>query len=175
MLSQPGLLRKLFEKFPHIAQLTKFPTVPMCSTFNDATQSDAPPCNSHDFMELLGSLMYLVRTRPDIAYAVNRLAMRSQVATERDFSALLRILAYLYDTRFLGINLKASPTPESNLCLTTWCDASYATHSDGKSHSGYGFTFEGAESGLFDSRSSKQTNAALSSTLCRTVCSSRGR
>ena len=164
LLSQPGLLRKLFKKFPHIADLTVFPTVPMSSNFNDATQSAAPRCDSHDYMELLGSLMYLVRTRPDISYAVNRMAMRTQVATERDWNALLRILAYLFATPSLGIKLQATATPDAPLSLQVWCDASYATHSDGKSHSGYGFTFEGTESGLFYSRSNKQSNVTLSST-----------
>jgi len=113
-------------------------------------------------MELLGSLLYLVRTRPDISYAVNRLAMRAREATERDLNALMRILAYLYDTQELGITLLPGKTDD--LRLMAWSDASYATHSDGKSHSGYGFTFDGTESGLFFSRSTKQSNVTLSST-----------
>jgi len=113
-------------------------------------------------MELLGSLMYLVRTRADIAYAVNRMSMRSQCSTNKDMNALMKILAYLYGTRELGIVLL--PGDGNELILEAWCDASYATHEDGKSHSGYGFTFVGSRSGLFYSRSQKQPNTALSST-----------
>lgn len=162
LLSQPGLLKKLFEKHPHIAALQKFPSVPMATSFCDEVQSASALCDPHAFMELLGSLLYLVRTRPDISYAVNRLAMRAREATEKDLSALMRILAYLYDTQELGITLLPGNTDV--LRLMAWSDASYATHSDGKSHSGYGFTFDGTDSGLFFSRSTKQSNVTLSST-----------
>jgi hypothetical protein len=94
---------------------------------------------------------------------VNRLAMRAQVATNKDFNALLRVLAYLYDTQELGLILKAPSSP-TDIVLQVWSDASYATHSDGRSHTGYGFTLAGTDSGLFFSRSTKQTNVTLSST-----------
>ena len=162
LLSQPGLLDKLFDKHEQIKSLNTYPAVPMSSSFDDAVQDDAPLCDTHEYMELLGSLLYIVKTRPDIAYAVSRMAMRSQGATVKDFRALQRILAYLYDTKELGIYLT---TQESlQYTLVAWSDASYATHSDGRSHSGYGFTAQDNESGLFYSRSRKQSNITLSST-----------
>ena len=161
-LSQPGLLQKLFNKHPHIAKLSRFPTVPMTTAFCEAFQEDSPPCDYHLFMELLGGMIYLLRTRSDIAYAVGKMAMRAQRATEKDWSALLRVLAFLYATRTHGITLR--PGTASPLRLILWVDASYAIHPDGASHSGYGLTFVGSTSGLFYSRSAKQSNVALSST-----------
>jgi hypothetical protein len=43
LLSQPGLLKKLFEKHPQIATLTKFPSVPMATTFCDEVKSASVP------------------------------------------------------------------------------------------------------------------------------------
>ena len=169
-LSQPGLLKKLFERYPAVKQLTSYPQVPMSTLFSDEVQDDSPRCNSHDYMELLGSLMYLEKTRADIAFAVNRLAMRTQKATEKDYRSLLRVLAYLYVTRGKEVVLKpCRELSASRICclvapLEAWCDASYAIHPDGRSHSGYGFRLAGTGSGLFYARSTKQTNVALSST-----------
>jgi hypothetical protein len=77
-------------------------------------------------------------------------------------NALMRILAYLYGTQDLGIVLL--PGDSDTLILEAWCDASFDTHTDNKSHTGYGFTFRDSRSGLFYSRSQKQPNTALSST-----------
>lgn len=162
VMSQPGLLQKLFDKHPHIANLKVFPQVPMSSLFNDAVQDDSMDCDHTQYMELLGSLLYIVKTRPDIAFAVNRMAMRARKATVKDMNALFRILGYLYATRARGVTLR--PMNTCHLRLAAWCDASYALHEDGRSHSGYGFTFVGSTSGMFYARSSKQTNVTLSST-----------
>jgi hypothetical protein len=163
LMSQPGLLTKLFDKHPSVADLPRFPSVPMSSLFNDDTQSDSPPCDRTAYMELLGSLLFLVKTRPDISFAVNRLSMRSTVATQADLAALHRILAFLYHTRTRGITLRPMVLP-AHMCLAAWCDASYALHSDGRSQTGYAFTFVDSQSGMFYSRSTKQSNVTLSST-----------
>ena len=163
LMSQPGLLRKLFDKHPDIAALTRMPSVPMSSLFNDAVPEESPACDRKSYMELLGSLLYVVKTRPDISFAVNRLSMRSTVATEADFRALRRVLAYLYATRHRGVTLR--PMLMSDVRLEAWCDASYALHHDGRFPSGYAFTLAtSSQSGMFYSRSSKQTNVTLSST-----------
>jgi hypothetical protein len=162
LLSQPGLMKRLLAKFPEVTQVTKFPAVPMRSTFDDAIQKDAPACDETVFRELLGGLLYGVKTRPDIGYAVNRMAMRSKEATERDLNSLKRILAYVYNTQSIGIRLV--PMHSAEFVLECWCDAAYAVHPDGKSQTGYGFKCAGSQSGLFYSRSTKQTNVALSST-----------
>ena len=118
-------------------------------------------------MHLLGRLIFIIKTRPDIAYAVNRLACRSQVCTDKDFKALLRIVSYLWGTKDLGIRLKASKSPDSVEATRLFCyvDASYASHVDSKSQSGYCF-YLGNHLGMFFSRTFKQSNITLSSTEC---------
>lgn len=169
-MSQPGLLKKMFEKYPEVQTLPTYPQVPMSTLFNDVLQDDSPRCDSTAYMELLGSLMYMEKTRADISFAVNRLSMRTKKCTVRDYNALLRVLAYLFATKDKAIVLKPVDvlvtTPGGTVApLEAWCDASYAIHEmDGRSHSGYGFRLANTGSGLFYARSTKQVNVALSST-----------
>ena len=57
-------------------------------------------------MELLRSLLYAIKTRLDIAYAVTKQAMRAKDPTMKDMNSLFQILAYLYDTQDLGTVLR---------------------------------------------------------------------
>ena len=55
-------------------------------TFSDEEQDDSPSLNQSNitkFMSILGSLIFLLKSRPDISYSVNRMATRSSKATER--------------------------------------------------------------------------------------------
>ena len=169
LVSQPGLLAKLVQRHQSVASSAKLPTVPMATTFSEADQDDSPRCDIQEFMELLGGLVYTGKTRADGSYSISRLSMRTQKSTVKDFTALLRVLAYLWRTKERGILL----TPlhaglprgkDGHVELEAWCDASYATHPDGKSHTGYGFKLAHTGSGLFYARSTKQANVALSST-----------
>ena len=163
VLSQPGLLKKLFERYDHITKLTRFPTVPMASTYSDDQQDDAPPCSKDKYMELLGSLLYAIKTRPDIAYAVTKQAMRAKDPTTKDMNSLFQILAYLYATQDLGTVLRGCSSDSYE--VMAWCDASCGVHVNGRAHTGYGFSGgDNPNSGLFFARTVKQKVATLSST-----------
>ena len=102
-LSQPGHIDKMIKE-ANIEHLTKSVNIPMQPSCNDADQDDSPklPSNS-PYPTLLGMHIYVLRTRPDITYAVNRLATRSSIATEKDLSAIRQIIAYLRTTRHLEL------------------------------------------------------------------------
>jgi hypothetical protein len=166
-LSQPGHLNKIFE----CAKLSdKGSDTPMSAEFNDLTQDnspllskskDAPEDKSLEyFQHLLGMIMFVVRTRPDIAYAVNRMAMRTSKATEKDIKSLRRIAAYLKQTSHLElVYSKGTGAP----ALYAYSDASFISHSDGKSHMRFCIGY-GSKSGFFYARSAKQKMVTLSST-----------
>jgi hypothetical protein len=140
---------------------------PMSYLFNDEHQDNAERLSLSDqkkFMSILGSLIFLLRTRADIAYAVNRLSLRSTKATNLDLQALFRVLRYLNGTRDLGITLCKDVTLPKVVQLHAYEDAAYGVHSDSKSHSGYCFSLGPFNNGMFYARSFKQTNVALSST-----------
>lgn len=164
-LTQPRRIAELIAHYGPEYHHLQAPTVPMASTFSDDYQNDAIRYDTTAYLSLLGKLIHIIKTRPDIAYSVNRLATRSQHCTTRDYTALLRIVAYLEATSHLGIRMQpgtwdAQAAPK----LFGYLDAAYACHADSKSHTGYSFCFNDPLSAMFFSRTMKQTNVTLSST-----------
>ena len=176
-LSQPSQIRKAFDyitplKTPNYH--TRSYNTPMAFTFSDLDQDNSPLLTDtpiHDgkstkshFLAILGMLLYCVRSRPDIAFAVSKLATRFPKATEKDFAALLRVSDYLYTT----IDHTMSFLPGNKIQCDTvgqlfaWSDASFNCHPDSKSHTGICFSL-GLGNGIFWSKSNKQKTVALSS------------
>jgi hypothetical protein len=162
--SQPARIEELLKEYE--LENVKAPSVPMRSSFNDKEQDDSPQCDHTKYLSLLGKLIFIVKTRPDIAYAVNRLATRAQYATDKDFMCLLRIVSYLGGTKSLGITFRQDNSADAAAAIRLFCyvDASYASHPDSKSHTGYCFGLGDPNNGMFFSRTVKQPNVTLSST-----------
>ncbi|GAV61385.1 hypothetical protein CFOL_v3_04912 [Cephalotus follicularis] len=110
------------------------------------------------YRQLVGSLIYLTVTRPDIAYAVHLVSQFMSAPRTTHFSAVLRILRYLKGTLFHGLHFSS----ESSLALHAFCDADWAGDpTDRHSTTGYCF-FLGTS--LISWRSKKQTVVSRSST-----------
>ena len=115
---------------------------------------------SNSFARLLGELQFIANaTRPDIAYAVNRLASYTANPSLQHIRALKRILRYLSGTQDLGIIYRALPQQPS--FFYGYADASYGNADKRKSISGYIFL---AGNGAITWSSRKQISVALSST-----------
>ena len=132
--SQPGLIKKLITtaELQTASDLCEF----LCAlTGMKLNRTRLLAVRGGSFaLSLRGMLIFLLRTRPDIAFAVNTLATRCAGATLRDHEVIL----YLKCTAHL--ELSYNPT-DPDLCHTVgrlygWADAAYACHRDGKSHSG---------------------------------------
>ncbi len=121
---------------------------------------------SNDYASLIGSLQYLATsTRPDIAYAVNRLAAYTANPSFKHYGSAKRVLRYIKGTRNYGITYHASSTrhvgpPDSNL-FYGFSDAAFANADENRSISGYVYLSNG---GAITWGSKKQTCIALSST-----------
>jgi hypothetical protein len=112
-----------------------------------------------EYLSMIMKLMYLARlTRPDILYTVTYLATKSQNPTKRDWMNGLRVIKYLNGTRTHGIHINC-------IDLNTYahCDASYASHPDGRGHSGYIFSI-GKSFSYVHAKSGKQKVGTASST-----------
>ena len=84
------------------------------------------------FRSRVAKILYLAkRVRPDILLAVNFLSTRVSVPTQQDWEKLTRVLQYLNATSDMGMILEAT----KSIHLIAYADASYAVHSDFKSHS----------------------------------------
>jgi len=94
------------------------------------------------YRELIGSLNYIaVATRPDIAFAVGRLASFLDCFREEHWSAAIRVLRYLKGTKSISLVLGGT-RPSS---LIGWSDADYANCKDtSRSVSGYCYSLGGA-------------------------------
>jgi hypothetical protein len=103
------------------------------------------------YSQIIGSLMYLSSaTRPDISYAVCRLARYLANPGDRHWVALYRVLRYLKGAMNLGMKYTGFMS-----VLEGFSDANWISDSDQmKSTSGYVFTLAG---GAVSWRSSKQT------------------
>ena len=93
------------------------------------------------YLAIVGSLLYLAtRTRPDISYAVGKVAQHSSSPTLTDWKQAKRILRYLKGTTDIGLRFKG----DGNQCLG-YADADWGGDVvDRKSTSGYVFIHSGA-------------------------------
>ena len=163
-LSQPGHIAKCARE-AGITPATKPSYIPMSPSFNDAEQEQSPPGDKGRYATLLGMLIFLLRTRPDVAYAVNRLATRASNCTQKDYDCLCQVANYLYTTAHLELvyNTRDPAQRSAVVKLFAYSDAAFLTHADSKSHSGIHFTL-GEGTGVFHARSQKQKMVTLSST-----------
>jgi len=95
------------------------------TTFNS---EDSPLDPSVPYRNAVGSLSYLAdSTRPDIAYAVNRLARKNAAPTKNDWKAVKQVACHLKGSPDLGILFEPSQFEPS---LVGYSDSDFAGDSD---------------------------------------------
>jgi hypothetical protein len=91
------------------------------------------------YKQMIGCLMCILATRPDMAYSVCLAARYMERPTEMHVADVKRVLRYLKGTLSYEILYKCKTGNE--LILQGWSDSDYAgDHDDSKSTSGYVFT-----------------------------------
>ncbi|XP_057508569.1 secreted RxLR effector protein 161-like [Actinidia eriantha] len=110
------------------------------------------------YKQIMGSLMYLTTTRPDIMHAVSLISRYMENPTEVHLLAVKRILRYLHGMITLGILYKGGKKSG----FLGFTDSDYAgDHDDRRSTSGYVFMMG---SGVVSWSSKKQQIVTLSTT-----------
>ena len=126
--------------------------------------------SSSSYRRLIGKLIYLTNTRPDITYAVQQLSQYMATPTETHLQAAFRILRYLKGTPDSGLFFAATGTPQ----LWAFSDSDWAGCKDSrKSTTGY-LVYLGSSLVSWQSKkqstvsrsSSKAEYRALASTTC---------
>jgi hypothetical protein len=158
-LTQPKLLDSLFEEY--LPEIQSLPSASAPQHLANLQNLESDPMDPTQNLHLLGALIYITKSRPDIATAVSFASTYAAHPTVGAYHELLYCLKYLYDTREYGLILK-SGKPNRELKLKCYVDASYLTHHDSKSHTGFCLSL--GEIGTFYSKSSKQTLVTTSST-----------
>ena len=93
------------------------------------------------YKQLVGSLMYITSTRPDLMFVVCLLSRYMGAPTEQHLQAAKRVLRYLKGTQFHGLFYKRGGGEE----LIVYTDSDYAGDiDDRRSTSGYAFMLSGA-------------------------------
>uniref|UniRef100_A0A3Q7JV26 Reverse transcriptase Ty1/copia-type domain-containing protein n=1 Tax=Solanum lycopersicum TaxID=4081 RepID=A0A3Q7JV26_SOLLC len=75
------------------------------------------------YQKLIGKLLYLTMTRPDISYAIQNLSQFMHSPKKSHMEAALRVVRYLKNAPGLGIILSS----EVSHALNVYCDADWAT------------------------------------------------
>ena len=79
--------------------------------------------NARPYREIIGRLLYLCITRPDITYAGNRLSQFLSCPTDVHLQAAYQILKYLKNNPGQGLFYSAQP----GICLNGFADADWST------------------------------------------------
>ena len=158
-LTQPKLLESIFDE--HKEEISSMANTMAPQHLQHLQDTDSTPIDQSKYLHLLGALIYITKSRPDIATAVSFGATCAATPTVGAYRELLLCVKYLSQTRDNGLTLKAGE-PNRELKLKCYVDASYLTHADSKSHTGFCLSF--GEVSTFYTKSSKQTLVTTSST-----------
>ena len=127
-----------------------------------------PRIENTSYQKLIGKLLYLSHTRPDICYTVNVLSQFMHSPRNSHFQAANRVLKYLKGTPGLGISYRKS----GKIDLVLYTDSDFAgSRMDCRSTTGY-CTFLGGN--LVTWRSKKQSLISKSSTEAEFRAMSKG-
>lgn len=126
---------------------------PMCQKEKLSKEDESERVNETFYRSLVGCLMYLTATRPDILHSVSLLSRFMNCATETHLTSAKRVLRYVKGTLDYGIKFCAN-----QVCiLQGYSDSDWGGSLDMRSTSGYCFKFG---SGVFSWCCKKQNTVA---------------
>ncbi|XP_052480482.1 secreted RxLR effector protein 161-like [Gossypium raimondii] len=153
-LSQSSFTMKILDKFS--MKNCKPTSTPMAVGVKLSRQGSGEPICETMYKSLIGSLLYLTATRPDIMFVVSVLSRYMNCCNDQHFQAAKRVLRYIKGTIDHGVLFKRA----ENMKLIGYVDSDWAGSSDDmRSTSGYAFSLG---SGMFCWSSKKQSQVAQS-------------
>lgn len=96
-------------------------TTPAAIKHPHSADEQTPYDNPTQFRQLIGVLQYLILTRPDISFTINKLCQAMHNPTKLHFQQLKRLLRYVHGTFDYGLQI--SPT---TLDLHAYSDSDWA-------------------------------------------------
>ncbi|KAL0298728.1 UNVERIFIED_CONTAM: Retrovirus-related Pol polyprotein from transposon RE1 [Sesamum radiatum] len=148
---------------------SNFVQTPIVPGFKLCRDEGGTKVDKTNFMQIVGCLMYLTATRPDMMFAVSLLSRFLENPTQLHFQLAKRVLRYLQGTTDYGIFHKKGGSDK----IPAYIDSDYAGDlDDRKSTSGNVFLFS---SGVVSWSSKKQPIVSLSTAeaefIAATSCS----
>jgi hypothetical protein len=143
-------------------------STPMITNWKKLSASDSQLVDATVYRQLIGSLMYLVNTRPDICFAVNTLSQYMVDPRSVHMVGAKHVLRYIAGTVDYGLDYVRG----DGVSLVGYTDSDWAgCVADRKSTSGCCFSLG---SGLVSWFSRKQKSVALSSSKAEYMAASQG-
>ncbi|KAI5336535.1 hypothetical protein L3X38_015803 [Prunus dulcis] len=153
-LHQKKYALKVIEKFG--LKDCKSVVTPLVASERLCKEDGSEATNESEYRQIVGSLLYLTATRPDIMFASSLLARFMHNPTRKHMGTAKRVLRYIQGTLDYGIEFRTG----KSATLIGYCDSDWAgSEDDRRSTSSYAFTLG---SGMFSWASIKQNTVALS-------------
>ncbi|CAL8169979.1 unnamed protein product [Prunus armeniaca] len=131
-------------------------SIPLVATEKLSKEDGSGVADEEKYRKLVGSLLYLTATRPDVMYAASLLARYMHGPSNKHYGIAKRVLRYIKGTLDYGLHYMKG----KKAVLVGFCDSDWGgSLDDSKSTSGYAFSFG---SGVFSWASVKQNCVALS-------------
>jgi len=137
-ISQPKHLQKLFDLCgygeDHVGA-----SIPMPEDWNEADQDDSPKIDVEAYRQLVGSVLFILKSRPDVAIALSKESSRTHKCTEKDMAVLRQTVSYLHATRHFELvySRDCSKQRDAILEIFAWADNAFMCYSDSKSQNGH--------------------------------------
>lgn len=128
-LDQELYVTKALEKFG-LADCKPTSTPGVATDDGTSSSESNEPTDLKLYQEKVGTLLYAaISTRPDIAYAVNKLTQHMQSPTTRDAKACDRVFRYLAGTKTLGLlfGRQRQATSDASVSVSLYADADWAS------------------------------------------------
>ncbi|KAJ0551653.1 putative RNA-directed DNA polymerase [Helianthus annuus] len=165
-VSQGQYARNLLDKFQ--MKGSKFEALPMSPGDKPQLEDGEDKVNETLYRSLVGGLMYLTHTRPDLAFSVGVLARFMQSPSKQHLAAAKKVLRYIGGTVDLGLKYER----RNDLQLVGYTDSDWAgCKDDSKSVSANVFLLG---NGAVSWCSKKQKTVALSSTEAEYISATTG-
>ena len=119
-LSQQKYIRDLLARFN--MESIKETTTPLSSTTHLILNDGSSPVDASRYRSLIGGMQYLSLTRPDVSYAINKLAQYMHSPRQTHWTAAKRLLRYLKHTVTYGLYLHR----HRQLTLPAYSDSDWA-------------------------------------------------
>ncbi|GKE28035.1 ribonuclease H-like domain-containing protein [Tanacetum coccineum] len=116
------VLDLLSEYSMHACKPAKTPLMSKFVISNEATENDHLLENITDYQKLMGKLIYLTNTRPDISYVMHCLSQFMHSPLSSHLKTAFKILRYLKGCSGLGIHISRT----SRMFLNAYSDADWA-------------------------------------------------
>ncbi|KAI5310989.1 hypothetical protein L3X38_026278 [Prunus dulcis] len=154
--SNSEMLEEFKEDMMNKYEMTDLVSTPLVPTEKLKRQDEGELVDEETYRKIVGSLLYLKATRPDIMYSTSLLARFMHGPSKKHFGAARRVLRYVQGTLDFGIEYESG----KKAMLIGFCDSDWGgSEDDMKSKSGYAFPFG---SRAFSWASMKQNSVVLS-------------